>query len=334
MLIKNIEFGDDLDTILSELKTQLTINGYDYLSSIKPTGSDNIMVSCPYHKDGKERKPSAGIKRSNGVFHCFACGETHSLPEMISYCFDRYDGGAYGWNWLIKNFLTIEVEDRKDVDFDFSRINFDFDSRHNKKADTGDKRFVTEEELDGYRYIHPYLAERGITDESIIELFDLGYDKKTKSITFPVRDIEGNCLFVARRNVRTKFFNYPTGVEKPLYGLYELQYKRLRSGRYSEDVIVCESMIDCVLLWQAGFYAVALNGLGNNLQFRQLEELPCRHLILATDNDEAGAKARDRIKKCVHNKIFSEIKFPKNIKDIGECTPLQIQNINLWEEYI
>lgn len=334
MRIDNIEFGEDLDTILSELKNQLTLNDIDMLGTIRPTGYDNIMVSCPYHKEGKERRPSAGIKRIDGVFHCFACGETHSLPEVISYCFGRYDNGAFGWNWLIKNFLTIEVEERKDVHFDFSRGDSSSVGRHSKKDDTGAVRYVSEEELDQYRYYHPYWAERGITDESIIELFDLGYDREAKSITFPVRDIKGNCLFVARRSVRTKFFNYPTGVEKPLYGLYELQYKRLRSGRYAEDVIVCESMIDCVLLWQAGFYAVALNGLGNNLQFKQLEELPCRHLMLATDNDEAGDKARDRIRRFVKGKIFSEIIFPEGIKDIGECTRLQQENINLWEEYI
>lgn len=340
MKINNIEILSSLDDILSELKSELTANHYDLLADIKPTGDENIMVTCIYHSNGKERKPSAGIKRGNGVYHCFTCGETHTLPEFISDCFGRNDMGAFGWSWLLRNFVSIESEDRerRKIDIDFSRTKSD-------KEDTY-KEYVTEEELDSYRYYHKYWTERGIIDERIIELFDLGYDKDTKCITMPVRDKDGNCLFVARRSVRTKFFNYPKGVSKPLYGLYEL-YRLLSGGRGSAkinvrsvimnmigEIFVCESMIDCILLWQAGHYAVALNGLGNSLQMQQLKDLPCRELILATDNDKAGDGARDRIKKCVKGKIFSEILFPKQIKDIGECTHTQVENILDWREYV
>jgi DNA primase len=108
-------------------------------------------------------------------------------------------------------------------------------------------------------------------------------------------------------------------------------------GNYYSDtdikkLFICESMIDCILLWQAGYYAVALNGLGNNRQFKQLNELPISHFILATDNDEAGQSARVRIKKNV-TRFFTEIKFPKGIKDIGECTREQIENILVWEVF-
>ena len=45
-----------------------------------------------------------------------------------------------------------------------------------------------------------------MTDE-VIEQFDLGYDKSTDSITFPVRDKNGDCMFVARRSIKTKYFD-------------------------------------------------------------------------------------------------------------------------------
>ena len=70
-----------------------------------------------------------------------------------------------------------------------------------------------------------------------------------------------------------------------------------------------------------------MNGLGTNLQFKQLKELPCRKLILCTDNDIAGHNARKRIKEKVTNKIITEIVFPTNRKDIGECTDKEIQNL-------
>lgn len=245
--------------------------------------------------------------------NCFACGETHSLPEVISHCLGHYDDmlGKYGWEWLVKNFLSVNIENRKDIDIDLSR-------NTNKIEQT----YVSEEILDTYRYTHPYMYERKLTDE-VIERFDIGYDRTNDCITFPVRDISGKTLFVATRSTKVKFFNYPSGVEKPVYGLYELY----SLNRFPCAVYICESMIDALTLWtHKGKYAVALNGLGTSLQFKQLNEMPCREFIIATDNDEAGMKARLRIKKNLH-KLLSEVILPNGRKDINECAYEEIENM-------
>lgn len=338
MIINDTLFNCDLVNILEELKTQLTTNGIQLLQKTRYSGSD-IQVQCPYHGEGQEKKPSAGIRRSDGMFHCFACGEVHSLPEVISFCFGYTDDilGKFGWNWLLKNFATLEVEERKDVELDFVRsgtnrifnnnISVSENKRNSRCLEYNSEKYVSEEELDKYRYIHPYWAKRSITDDSIIELFDLGFDRETNCITFPVRDIYGHTLFVARRSVNTKFFNYPEGVEKPLYGLYELELTFPDWNKLYPDIIVCESMIDSLTCWQYGKYAIALNGLGNELQFKQLRDLPCRKLILATDNDKAGIKARKRIRKNVKNKIITEYIFPKGKKDINELSKEEFYNL-------
>ena len=312
MIINNVQFNCELHEIITELQSQLALNNIPLIQKTNDTNND-IMVQCPYHGNGQERKPSAGIRKSDGQFHCFACGETHSLQEVISHCFGYNDVfGQWGWKWLNKNFATVQVENRKSLELNLTR--------QRKKPDKIE--YVTEEELDSYRYYHPYWKKRGITDETLFELFDLGYDKHTQCITFPVRDINGNTLFVARRSVKTKFFNYPQGVEKPLYGLYELYHKNLYElsviDEFPDEVIVCESMLDALTAWQFGRYAVALNGTGTELQFKQLRELPCRKLIIATDNDKAGKKARRRIKENVTNKLLFEYKFPDGIKDLND----------------
>ena len=343
MIINDIMINADCGDILAELQRQLTINEIPLLQKTKDSG-DNIMVQCPYHGNGQERRPSAGIRKSDGMFHCFACGETHTLPEVISYCFGNDDMfGKQGFKWIMKNFATVQVEERKDVEIDLERSHTSHKNSLLGNSSVDKLNRVSEEELDSYRYYHKYWTKRGITDEHIIELFDLGYDPKTDCITFPVRDINGNCLFVARRSVKTKYFNYPRDVEKPLYGLYELSLRAFNNygfvsvGNYVIDtfryneIFITESMIDCILLWQAGFYALALNGTGSELQFKQLRELPIRKLILATDNDKAGQQAREKIKKNVPNKLFTEIDFPQGIKDIGECTVEEIKNIKDWE---
>lgn len=323
MRIEYAQFNADLLDILHELQSQLMLNGIHLLQKTRDSG-DDIMVQCPYHGNGQERKPSAGIRKSDGQFHCFACNEVHTLPEVISYCFGHYEDafGKFGWQWLNKNFASVAVEERKDIELDLSRA-AQPEWMTKVLGKPVEATYVTEEELDKYRYTHPYWKKRKITDERIIELFDLGYDRKTDCITFPVRDVHGRCLFVARRSTKVKYFNYPQGVEKPVYGLFEIY----QLGQLPKEIIVCESMIDSLTVWQYGKYAVAMNGLGTEYQFRQLRELPCRKLILATDNDKAGMEARKRIRENVPNKIITEYILPEGKKDINELSLEEFKNL-------
>jgi len=325
-----VEILADSEDIINAIRFDLASNHIQLLEMAPRESGNNIQIQCPYHNNGQERKPSAGIRKSDGLLHCFACGETHTLPEVISYCFGKNDNGYYGQKWLFQH-------------FDCVKANYPSKWKEQEKPVEEQQKFVSEDELDSYRYTHPYWAKRGIVEDWVIEFFDLGYDRQNQMITMPVRDIQGRCEFVAKRSVNTKFFQYPAGVSKPLYGLYELSIAGMSyaaNGRGSakrapifKDIFICESMIDCILLWQSGHFAFALNGLGNERQFKQLNEVPVSHYILCTDNDEAGQSARLRIRKNVR-KICSEIQFPKGIKDIGECSREQIDNIRTWEKFI
>ena len=300
--------------IIKELRQQLSEHGIYKFEKFFDSG-DDLMVCCPYHKYGQERKPSAGIRKTDGMFHCLACGETHSLIEMIANCLG-YKDALQGYKWLVQNFATTEVRERGKLTVCFNRNNNSVNDTVNNSTKIG------EEELDSYRYTHKYLYERGLTDE-VIEHFDLGYDKSTDSITFPVRDINGDCMFVARRSVKTKHFDLPKGINKPLYGMYELSKDKRMNKLY-----VCEGLFDCLRLWCVDKFAVAGFGcLFNNYQIKQLQDLPCRIIVLALDNDEAGWKANERLRKCVTNKIIKEVVLPEGRKDIGECTDEELLNL-------
>ena len=324
MEVNNHVILDDTQDILIELRKQLELNGVKRFAKFIDSGN-NIQTNCPFHKEGQERKPSFGINKNTGECHCFGCGWSGTLSEMISNCFGKDDFGVYGNKWLIRNFLSVAVESRPDIDVDFCR---------RKKITSETKKYISEQELDSYRYTHPYMYKRKLTDE-IIDLFDIGYDKSTECITFPNRDINGNCLFIARRSVKTKFFNYPQDVEKPVYGLYELRKiskvkigtKKYPTGlqvptyesTYPSEIIICESMIDALTCWVYGKYAVALNGTGNENQFKTLRNMPNRKFILATDMDEAGLKARERIRQSLGNKLVTEYVWDINVaKDIND----------------
>lgn len=313
MKINNVEFNTDLYTILVELQKQLRINGINYLMDLKDSGND-VMISCPFHNNGEEKHASAGIRKSDGLFHCFTCNKVVSLPEVISYCFGKNDvGGFYGWNWLLKNFSSISSSERKPIELSINR----------KENINEQVTYISEEELDSYRYYHPYMFERKL-DYRVIELFDIGYDNKTNCITFPIRNIDGKTYSIARRSVVSKYFNYPSNSIKPVYGLYEITKSY---EKYPETIIICESMLDALVFWTVGKVAVALNGVGSSLQFKQLNSLPCRKFILCTDMDKAGLQARKNLRKELRNKIITEYILPKGCKDANDCTREQLLNL-------
>ena len=313
MQIDGTIINADLQDIISTLKHQLELSGVNLFAKMFD-GGDDLMVCCPYHKQGQERRPSAGIRKSDGLFHCLACGETHSLPEMISHCLG-YKDALNGYRWLITNFATTEVQERGHITVSFNR-------GLNAPIHTVSSPTVSEDELDNLRYTHPYMYARGLTDK-VIEYFDIGYDKTTDSITFPVRDKNGDCMFVARRSVKTKYFDLPKKIEKPLYGMYELSREKV-----VDKVYVCEGLFDCLRLWCNGKFAVAGFGcLFSNYQVKQLQDLPCRTIVLALDNDDAGWKANERLRKLVTNKLIKEVVLPNGRKDIGECTDEEINKL-------
>lgn len=70
--INEIYYELNLIDIIKELKDQLAINGIYLFNQIKELPED-LMVSCPFHKDGQERKASCGIRKEDGWVHCFSC---------------------------------------------------------------------------------------------------------------------------------------------------------------------------------------------------------------------------------------------------------------------
>lgn len=301
LMIDDIPILENEMTIIETLRTELHNRGIDKLAVVRKSHG-NIQVCCPIHKEGKERKPSCGINidgsrgTAPGTVHCFTCGYVAKFEEFVSDCFGYNDGGAYGKKWILDNFVSVEVEKRKSFTLNLSRSK-------------PKQQFITEEELDKYRFIHPYMYKRKLTDE-IIEKFDVGYDKETQCLTFPVWDEKGRCVFVARRSVNTKFFNYPKDVNKPVYGLNFINPN-------DTSVVVCESIINALTCWSWGIPAIALIGTGSYEQYPILQNSSIRKLILALDPDEGGARGEYRIRKNIKDKMIVSLPIPKG-KDVND----------------
>lgn len=331
--VKGIPILVDEVEIIQEIKRQVyEQQGREILRKIKRTG-DNIMVCCPVHNHGQERKPSCGISTRDGKFskagtvHCFACGYVDTLEGFVEKCFGITEPG-FGINWLRDNFISGEEYVRPALDIDVSR---------DKPKKTGwNLPYVTEQELASYRYYHPYMYERKLTDE-IIEKYDVGYQpnfefvgengatwKPTDVITFPVRDKDGNCLFVSRRAIEGKTFFLPLNIDKPVYGIYELP-------KDTKEVVICESVFNALTCVRYGRPAVALFGTGAQNQYDELNKLNVRKFVIGLDPDAAGEKGTWKLKKNLRGRMMTKLVLPPG-KDINDLSYEEF--INLPEIYI
>lgn len=295
-----------------------------------------MQIYCPFHSDGNEKKPSCGILLSDeyrnghhypaGFCHCFACSYAKPLESMISDLLKNHSIQKSGLDWLKEN---IPGFDGDASNFDYlldsgtvASLVSKFAVEYIKNYGSDAVQYVSESELATYRYTVPYMYDRKLTDD-IIDKFDVGYDanwvapgrkRPTPCITFPVRDKSGRTLFLCRRSITGKLFNYPVGVTKPVYGLYELPDN-------CKSVVVCESCFNALTCWRYGKPAVALLGTGNTYQIQQLKELGVNEFILAFDPDDAGKRATAKLKRALKSVaiVWSYINIPIG-KDINDIT--------------
>lgn len=183
------------DSVTSEvtvdLITQLRLyiqskTGILYFKDIKKT-SDDLMVTCPFHKNGQESKPSCGIKirtdekGSVGTVHCFSCGQTSDLSGVVQYLL----GAKYNY---------VEVESLFHLQ---NMISTSYIQNENKylgvRFEIPKSNYVNNDVVKTYKYYHPYLEHRHITKE-VAEIYDIGYDRDNEQIIFPIRDINRRCL--------------------------------------------------------------------------------------------------------------------------------------------
>jgi len=319
----------DIEVILHKLESM----GLVRLN--RPVG-DWYSIYCPLPHSGQyEKKPSCGVllheqykgdkKYPVGFCHCFSCGLAKPLPEVITEILKNRGIGRSGLDWLKDNVPGFNEED---VEFDYllsPDISAALTNKYaidyiNSQIISESKQYVPEKELASYRMTVPYMYERGLTDE-IIEKYDIGYDanfippgrkKPMPCITFPVKDINGNTLFLCRRSIQGKFFHYPQGVEKSVYGLYELP-KGVKS------VIVCESCFNALRAVSFGYNAVALLGTGTSYEIDQLKRLGVQEFVLCLDGDEAGQRGTEKLKRALSKvAIVWTVHMPAD-KDLNDC---------------
>jgi len=267
---------------------------------------DFVASACPFHKGGQERHPSFWIDRSTGRWGCFACQESgKSLKELL-----RRLG-------LSSRKVEAEIEEaEKD-----SAKAFKLDQlKRKKKARASFKgEYVLPEAVLGiFDFLPIDLLEAGFTEETL-EKHDIGFDKRNRRITFPIRDAFGSLIGISGRATvpgdmpRYKLYDgrrtyngketmgelgewcprYTNAtVRNHLWGSH-LVHEDLSSGEWDQLIIV-EGFKAALWMKQCGwFHTVATMG----TKMTQSQERIIRQwgpeggVIILTDNNDPGLQA-------------------------------------------
>ncbi len=282
--------------ILLQIRTETKNN---YFKDIIKSGNQ-LKITCPIHKDGHEVHPSCFITDDvnsdiNGVWHCFTCNYSGNIFDLVAHCFNQ--DLIFAYEWLEERFANIFIVHEESLP----------EIQLNNKIQN---RYIDEKELEQYKYFHPYMFQRGLT-EDIIRKFKVGCTPSGDYLIFPCWDIHGNLIGIFKRSTKNKKFIIPQGIDKPIYLLNFV----LQENIYT--VYVCEGIIDTLYMWSIGYPAIGLFGTGTKHQYEILKKSGIRNYILCFDGDEAGDKGCNRFIKNMGKECFITVKQLPRGKDVN-----------------
>ena len=313
LVIKNKCIDAPISVILQTIKSEIH-NGK--LKDIAQENKDNIAITCPVHKDGMERNPSCQVytKRDNenveyGKCHCFTCGWTGGLYDLVNACFDEKDP-EFGKEWLLERFGVTYSENIRYL----PEINI---RQKVKKVDVIDENL-----LQNYNFYHPYMWERKLSKE-VVDMFKVGYNPRTQMLSFPIWDEYNRLVLITYRSVIDKRFYIEEDKDKPIYLYNFIKYWGITT------VYVVESQINALTLWSWGYPAIALIGNGSKEQMEILNRSAIRNYILCFDGDEAGDKGIIRFLKNIRNDVLVSQKIIPRGKDVNDLSKEEFDSLTV-----
>lgn len=298
---------------------------------MRPSGGNNVLTKCPFHKGGQETKPSFSIDVVRGVFHCFTCHEAGQLRKLLR---------------LLKvPRSTIDAELKIiQPELDRARETYLLQKNNFFVKDPFRADYILPEEILGvYEWCPTSLTNDGF-DEALLKKLEVGYDRNQDRVMYPLRDMYGNLAGFsggATQPGRWPKYKVYQGRRRNLNGTvvpgdfgpwFDDQFPDYRCENHDflwnfdqvwprvidtndSNLYIVEGFKACIWMLQNGFEnTVAL--MGSYISERQqymLHRLGC-HITLCLDNDNAGKKASFNVGDMLWRPMYGKIKvmvYPK-----------------------
>ena len=286
------------------------LQGYDFKKA-RVRGSK--LQSCSPFRD--EDNPSFAVNLETGTWVDSGASDEHYRKGhfLMLLAFLREETVSDAEDYLLSKYRI------GSLDIDTPELKLDFEQKKTNK------RIFTIDEISAYMVRHPYLRDRGIS-EQIQRYFRVGYDKENKAITICWYDKNGNIVNIKYRSVKDKRFWYHKEgqpIKQHLFGLSIVQKKGIK------QVYAVESETDAMYIMSQGKAAIAFGGASMSSKQKELIlGSSIESIIIATDNDIAGQRFRSQLINEFSGLIdLKEIYIPERFKDINEIQSKLVVNV-------
>lgn len=174
---------------------------------------------------------------------------------------------------------------------------------------------------------HPYLIERGLSEETI-RAFGVGYFSGKGSmagrVVIPIHNERGELVAYAGRAIdgTEPRYKFPAGFHKGqvLYNLHRV--------KEALSVIVVEGFFDCMKVSQAGYPCMALMGCSMSQAQEKLLAERFGEVVIMLDGDAAGTEVAETIADRLQSLVFSV----KTVNLRNGVQPDQLSEIEIREQ--
>lgn len=316
----------DFKAVKAAITMEQVLQHYGLLDQFKRSG-DSLSGPCPIHKGSNPTQFRVSVSKS--LWNCFS--ECKGGGNSLDFIAKMEDATIHAAALKAIDWFGLDAEamrtNSKEADKQAEKPASNTGSKQkpdSKPAASAPEKEAVNKPL-GFRLekldrTHPYLAERGLTPETIAE-FGLGYCAKgmmAQRIAIPIHNVEGKVVAYAGRIPEEPAgdiakYKLPQGFRKSLE-LFNID--RAIKEQAEIPLGIVEGFFDCMKLYQNGWRKVVAL-MGSTMSGRQ-EELIRSHthtgsrVVVILDEDEAGRTGREDIAVRLAKFVFVKIHvFPE-----------------------
>jgi DNA primase len=292
----------DFKAVKAAITMEQVLQHYGLLDRFKRSG-DSLSGPCPIHKGTNPTQFRVSI--SKNVFNCFSeCKHGGNVLDFIAKMEDIsvHAAALKAVEWFKIDPEAVSADAGQETDSPETIVP--------KKAvqpapapESKEPNPPLKFRLDKLQQDHPYLAERGLTLETVVD-FGIGFCLKgmmKDRIAIPIHNPEGQVVGYAGRWPGEPAGDVPKYKLPPGFRKSQELFNLDRAIKESTDtpLVIVEGFFDCMKLWQAGVKRVVAL-MGSTLSSAQEElirtgTVPNTQIIVMLDEDDAGRAGREDI---------------------------------------
>ena len=259
------------ENIKSRLPEYLCLQGIDI--------NNPFLCLNPEHID---HKPSMNITPDRQHVKCFSCGAYYDIFDLIEIQYNLSEfseslkkakeifNNNYQPDYKIPNNQILPLQEKEEVKTEKNYTDY---------FNAMSKNLI----------LTDYPNQRGLSVE-VLNKFNIGYDPDINSLIIPTSDYS-----YTARNVLSNIKNENRYRKTGKVHIFNLQALKTAT----KPIVIVEGELDCLSIIEAGGESIGLGSTSNvNLLINYLKEnKPKQPFIIALDNDDAGQKTTQSLKK-------------------------------------